>query len=126
MTIREVIAAVAQRRQPGLNEEEYLKVINDVEAKALREVIEPDGGEITDEWAPMTMEDADKELLICSPYDDAYVLACCEEVDDRENQIGNLNNTQRIFYLRFGDWARYYTRTHGYKRRRMFGRWWGI
>ena len=126
MTIRDVIAAVTQQRQPGLNEEEYLRVISDVDMKALREVIEPRGGELTDAWTAYTMEDADKELLIPAPYDKVYVHACCAEIDDRENQIGNLSNASRFFYSKFGDYAKWYLRTHRPAPKRLHSRWFGI
>ena len=125
MTIREVIAQAKAYRQPGIPEADMLQVINNVELRAIREVIRPRAGE-TETFEPYTEEDMNSELLIPAPYDRVYVHAINSENDDRENQIGNLSNERRYYESDFANYASWYTRTHVREPRRLRADWYGI
>ena len=126
MTIREAIARVSLYRSPAMPEADCLKVISDVDARALREIIEPQGGPATQAFTLYTPEDGDRELMIPYPYDSVYADACCAEIDRRENQIGNLSNARRDYESAFADYARYYRRTHKPDGRQLHSGWYGI
>jgi len=125
MTIREVIAQAKAYRQPGIPEADMLQVINNVELRAIREVIRPRAGE-AEAFEPYTEADMGRELMIPAPYDRVYVHAINAENDDRENQIGNISNERRYYEYDFGNYASWYTRTHEREKLRMRSDWYGI
>lgn len=125
MTIREAIAEARQMREPMVEGADAIRVLSDVDAKIMTEIIAPRGwDEIT--WQPYTEMEMDKELLACKPYDQMYVHALCMEQDDRENQIGNATNAARYFYSAFSQYAAYYVRTHRDRRKHVGSRWYGV
>lgn len=124
MTIRDVIAEVRQRREPGLPETDAIEVINDVEARIRREITDPRGPE--EPWARYTYDDMDAELTAPEPYDRMYVHAVLAEIDARENQIGNLSNARQDFNGVFYAFARWYLRTHRPERGHVGSGWFGV
>lgn len=124
MTIRQVIDRVHLLRDPTIDDGGLLLIINQIEAEIERKIIHPRDAEIA--FKGYSEENMDTELKVPFPFDDVYIKGCVKEIDARENQIANYNNSERLYKEVFGELAAWWTRTHRQPNSRMHSQWWGI
>lgn len=120
MTIQQAIDRISETRSPGDDVLFYIRTINDMEWRIKREIINACEGREAFRFSGYTFEDLHRELIAPQPYDEIYVWACIYRLDQRENQIANMNNSQKMVDELFSGLSRYWIRRHRpLKRTRM-------
>ena len=107
MTPNKAIEIVDRLKPNTYDDEDKLRWINELEGMVQRLVLQSDK---IDQLA--YPEDMSKELLIPSPYDDAYTLFLEAKIDYYNKEIGNYNNSAMMFEAQFSEYRKDYIRNH--------------
>lgn len=113
MTIQQVIDRVSELRSPSEELGFFIRCINEVERRIKREIVDGcEGREAYRFGGGYTFADIHRELIAPEPWDDIYVWGCILRLDQKENQIKNMNNSENKFDELLDGLARYWIRTH--------------
>ena len=141
MTIRKLTEILKRERQDGvIGDEDVLEYVNALETRLCTEVflthedpppgvymfmglplpgtkpgtwpppLPPHPPGYHEEWLPEDYRDI--ELLAKPPYDDVYRAYIQYRCDLAQNETINADNSQRIYWRAFNDFAKYWHRTH--------------
>ena len=107
MTPNKCIEHVDSVKPNAYGEEDKFRWMNDLDGMVTRLVYQEDN------WTPLVYpDDADKELLIPAPYEDAYILYVEAQIDYHNREWNNYNNSVAMFYARFDEFKKNYIREH--------------
>ena len=115
MTPNKVIEYVDGVKPNVYTDDDKYKWINTLEGIVSLQVME------LDEPVQLDMpRDADKELLVCHPFDDIYGLYVSAMIDYHNREYNNYNNAVLMFTERMDQYKTWYIRTHPNNKARNF------
>lgn len=101
MTAREAIARSQLIFTHNRSEEECILYVSQLEGKVRREVFD-------EAYSELTLEDADEELTMGSPYDMAYAYQIAAQVAHSNGEYERYQNIKMMADELHGDWLVYY------------------
>lgn len=113
MKINEVLTAFAERCHSIMSEDEQILALSELDGRIKTEVIDTHEGGEGIKFEPFGADvDRDTELLVPSPYDGLYVDWLLVKEMLRRDETERYNNALYTFKNSFGDYAKWYNRTH--------------
>ena len=114
MTVLEAINQVDRLKPNAYNMEEKIRWLNQLDGE-VKEYIKNFEGSCDCPFFGYTSDDTSAELLVSAPYDAIYLRWLESMIDYYDGDIVRYNNSITMFYSKFDEFKRYYTRTHIHK-----------
>ncbi len=113
MTIDKATASAKAQRQGNFDDKYLRQLLSELDGKIYNELMAPlHPGEVFngyDENTPGT-----QALLAPYPYDSMYTMYLVKEIDRMNNETVKYNNSSVLFNNQYGEFARWWLRTHEY------------
>lgn len=113
MTIMGAISHIDTVKPNTYSQVEKVKWLSNLDGIVKAEVIDThEGGEKVAFKGYDEMTSLTQELLIPHPHDDIYIRYLEMQIDYANGEYNKYNNTKTVYNEAFGDFVRYYNRTH--------------
>ena len=112
MKIIEAMQKVDALKPNNYSQEDKIKWLSTLEGIIKREIIDTHEGGNEVKFSEYDMSSLETELIIPAPYDDIYIRWLEAQIDYNNSEIGKYNNSMAMFNSAYGNYERYYNRTH--------------
>ena len=112
MKIIEAIQKVDALKPNNYSQEDKIKWLSTLDGTIKNEIIDTHEGANDIDFNGYNISSLEAELLIPAPYEDIYIKWLEAQIDYNNSEIGKYNNSMAMFNSAYGNYERYYNRTH--------------
>lgn len=112
MKIIEAIQKVDALKPNNYSQEDKIKWLSTLDGIIKNEIIDTHEGADRVEFNGYDISSLETELIVPAPYDDIYIKWLEAQIDYNNSEIGKYNNSMAMYNSAYGNYERYYNRTH--------------
>lgn len=111
MKVKEILDKVNRLKINSVDDIDKLDWINDLDGLVHKDILLR-AEDYTGEFAPYTVDDLEKTVLVTFPYEEIYIHYLSAKIDLINGEIASYNNNIALFNDMYEKFAAYYRRMH--------------